>query len=192
MIMRTLFLVSVILLFTSTLALAEAGSVGLDFNNDSAQGYVSLSLVEDDYGKVHFNGRYLYNSDEDTNLGSGGLVFYGKPGNVPGLTVGAGFIGYYGKSQKVYDTLNVGLTGEVEYMPAELAGVGFGAKLAYSPKVFSFRDSDGLFEYSSQAFYAVTPKIHVFIQYQGIEGNRDVGSDIKLDRDLRVGLRGYF
>jgi hypothetical protein len=190
--MRTLILAALFSLLTTGVAMAEAGAVGLDFNNDSAEGRLSLVLTEDNYGKVLFNGRYLYNDDEDTNLGSTALSFYGDPGNIPGLTVGAGFIGYFGKSHKVYDTINVGLLGELEYMPAELAGVGFGAKLGYAPKVFSFRDSDGLLEYSGQVFYTVTPKIHVYINYQGIEGNAEVGSNIKIDRDLRFGLRAFF
>ena len=187
---RTLILSILFMLLTSGVSMA--GSIGLDFNDDSAEGSVSFTLTEDEYGKVLFNGRYLYNSDEDTNLGSVDLSFYGEPGNIPGLTFGAGFIGYVGKSQKVYDTLNIGLKGEVEYMPAQLAGVGFGAKVAYAPKVFSFMDSDGLLEYSGQVFYAVTPKIHVYIDYQRIEGETDTNSDIKIDRDLRFGLRGFF
>ncbi|MBE0502165.1 MAG: hypothetical protein IBX47_12080 [Desulfuromonadales bacterium] len=190
--MRTLILIVLFTILTTGFALAEAGSVSLDFNDESAEGRVALSLSEDEYGKIFFNGRYLYNSDERTNLGSGALSFYGQPGNVPGLTVGAGFIGYIGKSNRVYETLNVGLIGEVEYVPAELAGVGFGATVAYAPKVFSFMDSDGLLECSSQAFYAITPKIHVYLKYQYIEGLSETAKDIQIDQALRFGLRAYF
>ena len=186
---RTLILSVLLVLLTTSVAMA--GSLGLDFNNDSAEGSVSFTMNEDEYGKVLFNGRYLYNSAEDTNLGSTAINFYGKPGNIPGLTIGAGFIGYVGKSHKS-DTLNVGLKGEAEYMPAQLAGVGFGAKVAFAPKVFSFMDSEGLLEYSGQVFYAVTPKIHVYVVYQGIDGETDMNNDIKIDRDLRFGLRGFF
>ena len=186
---RTLILSVLFMLLTAGVAMA--GSIGLDFNNDSAEGRVSFTLNEDEFGKVLFNGRYLYNSDEDTNLGSTAINFYGEPGNIPGMTFGAGFIGYFGKSHKS-DTLNVGLNGELEYMPAQLAGVGFGAKVGFAPKVFSFTDSEGLLEYSGQVFYAVTPKIHVYVNYQGIDGETDMNKDIKIDRDLRFGLRGFF
>jgi hypothetical protein len=188
---RTVILTILFMFLTTGVAMAGNGSIGLDFNNDSAEGRVSFSLTEDEYGKVLFNGRYLYNSDEDTNLGSAAICFYGEPGNIPGLTIGAGFIGYVGKSHK-NDTLNIGLKGEIEYMPAQLAGIGFGAKVGYAPKVFSFRDSDGLIEYSSQVFYAVTPKIHVYLNYQHIDGDTDTNQSIKIDRDLRFGLRGFF
>ena len=63
---RTLILYVLFMLLTTGVAMA--GSIGLDFNNDSAEGRVSFTLNEDEFGKVLFNGRYLYNSDEDTNI----------------------------------------------------------------------------------------------------------------------------
>ena len=188
--MRTLILAVLILLSTTSIALA--GSAGLDFNNDSAEGRLSLPLSEDDYGTTLFNARFLYNSEERTNLGSVAVAFYGEPGNLPGLTLGAGFIGYFGRTQKMYDTLNVGLEGEAEYMPAALRGFGFGAQFAFAPKVFSFMDSDGLMEMSGRVFYAVTPKVHLYLNYQYIVGDFKNAKDVKLDRDLRFGIRAFF
>lgn len=188
--MRSLILAIFILFVTTTVAMA--GAVGLDFNNDSAEARLSLPISQDEYGKVLFNGRYLYNSDEKTNLGSGAVAFYGEPGNIPGLTLGAGFIGYFGRTHKDYDNLNVGLVGEAEYMPAALSGFGVGARFAFAPKVFSFIDSEGLIEMSGRVFYAVTPKVHVYLNYQWIEGDYKNARNLKLDSDLRFGIRAFF
>lgn len=188
--MRTLILAILLLLLTTGIAMA--GAFGLDFNNNSAEGRLSLPLNEDDYGTTLFNARYLYNSDKNTNLGSVAVAFYGEPGNLPGLTLGAGFVGYLGKTHKAYENLNVGLEGEAEYMPAALRGVGFGAKLGFAPKVFSFMDSEGLFEWSARVFYAVTPKIHVYVNYQQTEGDYKSKNNVTLDSDARFGIRAFF
>lgn len=188
--MRTVILAVLILLATTSMAMA--GAAGLDFNNDSAEVRVSLPISEDEYGTVQFNGRFLYNGDEKTNLGSAALAFYGEPGNIPGLTIGAGFIGYIGKTHRTFDTLNVGLEGEAEYMPASLQGFGVGTKLAFAPKVFSFMDSEGLFEWSGRVFYAVTPKIHLYLNYQRITGDFETADNLKFDRDFRFGIRAFF
>ena len=188
--MRTIILAIVLLLLTTSLAMA--GTFGLDFNDNSAEGRLSMPLNEDDYGTTMINGRYLYNGDEQTNLGSVAIAFYGEPGNIPGLTLGAGFVGYIGKTHRAYENLNVALGGEAEYMPEALRGVGFGAKLAIAPKVFSFVDSEGLIEWSARIFYAVTPKVHLYLNYQRIEGDYKSVNNVTLDSDLRFGIRAFF
>ena len=188
--MRTFIVAMIFLLLTTSLAMA--GSFGLDFNNNSAEGRLSLPLNEDDYGTTLFNASYLYNSDKRTNLLTTAVGFYGEPGNIPGLTLGAGFIGYFGNTHKTYDNLNVGLEGEAEYMPAALKGVGFGARLGFAPKVFSFMDSEGLFEWSARVFYAVTPKIHLYVNYQRITGDYKSANNVTLDSDARFGIRAFF
>ena len=42
---------------------------------------------------------------------------------------------------------------------------------AFAPKVFSFIDSDGLIEGSGRIFYAVTPKVHIYVNYQRVVGD---------------------
>lgn len=188
--MRTLITALIFMLLATSYAVA--GDFGLDFNNDSAEGRLSFPLNEDDYGTTKINARYLYNSDFKTNLFSTSVGFYGEPGNLPGLTLGAGFIGYIGKTERTYENLNVGLEGEAEYMPAALRGVGFGAKLGFAPKVFSFMDSEGLLEWSARVFYAVTPKVHVYLNYQRTEGDYKTANNVTLDNDLRFGIRAFF
>ena len=188
--MLSMILAVLFLLLTTSFAMA--GAVGLDFNNDSAEARLSLPITTDEYGKTLSNSRYLYNGDYRTNLFSTAIAFYGEPGNIPGLTLGAGFVGYVGKTHKLYDTLNVGLEGEAEYMPPALRGFGLGARFAFAPKVFSFMDSTGLIEGSARVFYAVTPKVHVYINFQRIVGDFETAKDVKLDSDIRFGIRAFF
>ena len=69
---------------------AWSSSFDLSFNDTSAQAQLAFPLRSDDYGTMQLEGRALYNDQEDTRLGSAGLVFVGEPGNIPGLSLGVG------------------------------------------------------------------------------------------------------
>jgi opacity protein-like surface antigen len=188
--MRTLVLVLMLILLT--FSMANAASVRLDFNNDSAEGAFAAPLADDDLGKVILGGRFLYNDDEDTRLGTINLDFVGEPGNVPGLLIGAGFFVDYGKTHKSFDTMNIGLGVQAQYAPVEMQGVGLGAHFALAPKVFSFRDSEGLYEAGAKVFYTITPKVQIYLGYQYIRGKFDNGPKQTFDRDLRLGIEAFF
>lgn len=172
---------------------AQATSLALDFNNDSAEVRLDLPISNDDYGKAIFGGRFLYNDDEDTEMVSVELKFMGDPGAVPGLQVGAGFFGYIGESHVNYDFNNLGVGLMAEYSPATLQGLGFSTRLVYSPDIFSWQDSDGLIEFNVRVNYAITPKVKVYVGYQKIEGEIDgFNQDVDIDDDARVGLLVHF
>jgi len=175
-----------------TLGTAGAASLRLDFNNDSAEAGFAAPLADDDLGQVKLGGRFLYNDDERTRLGILSLDFIGEPGNVPGLTLGAGFFGSYGETHKYLDTLNVGIGVQAQYAPAELQGLGFAAHYALAPKVFSFRDSEGLYEWNGKVFYSITPKVQVYLTYQQMRGKFEYVRKQYFDRDLRLGIEAFF
>lgn len=186
-----------LILFLACLVLvplsAQATTLALDFNDDSAEVRFDVLLTGDDYGKSIFGGRYLYNDDEETEMIGVELKFVGDPGAVPGLEVGAGFIGYIGESHDVFDYSNVGVALMADYSPATMQGLGFSGRLVYSPDIFSWQDSDGMFEYNLRVSYAITPKVRVYIGYQDIEAEVDgFRQDVDIDEDARVGLQVRF
>ena len=189
--MKKLLLFLFCLVFTPMLA--NATMVALDFNDDSAEFRLDVPLSGDNYGRAIAGGRFLYNDDEDTEMLGFELKFMGDPGAVPGLEVGAGFIGYFGESHEVYDFVNVGVGLMADYSPATLQGLGFSTRLVYAPSIFSWEDSDGLFEYNVRVGYAITPKAKVYVGYQSIEGEVDgFNQDVDIDEDARFGLQVHF
>ncbi len=172
---------------------SNATTLGLDFNDDSAEVRLDVALSGDNYGRAVVGGRFLYNEDEDTEMGGIELKFMGDPGSVPGLEVGAGFIGYFGESHKAYDFVNVGVGLMADYAPATLQGLGLATRLVYSPDIFSWEDSDGLLEFNVRVSYAITPKVKIYAGFQSIEGEIDgFNQDVDIDEDVRVGLQVQF
>lgn len=185
-----------ITLFAITLLPAGvmATTIGLDFNDDSAEVRLDLPISQDYYGRAVFGGRFLYNEDEDTEMIGAELKFMGDPGAVPGLELGAGFIGYIGESHEVFDFTNVGVGLLADYAPATFRGLGLSTRVVYSPDIFSWQDSDGLLEFNLRTSYAITPLVKVYVGYQSIEGEFDDGTDrdVDIDEDVRVGLEVKF
>ncbi|PLX97718.1 MAG: hypothetical protein C0623_14815, partial [Desulfuromonas sp.] len=133
---------------------AQATKLALDFNNESAEIRLDVPLTADEFGRSVIGGRYLYNEDEDTDMGTAEFKFFGEPGAVPGLEVGAGFIGYVGETQDILDFRNIGIGVMASYAPGQLQGLGFSARVVYSPDIFSWGDSDGLTEFNTRVSYA--------------------------------------
>ena len=172
---------------------AQATKLALDFNNESAEFRLDVPLTSDEYGRSVLGGRYLYNEDENTDMGTVEFKFFGDPGAIPGLEVGAGFIGYIGETQDFFDFNNIGVGLMADYSPGRLQGLGFSARVVYSPDIFSWQDSDGLFEFNTRVSYAITPRVKVYAGYQRIELEIDgLNQDIDVDDDARVGLQVQF
>lgn len=171
----------------------HAASVDIGFNDDSFQLIYETPISSDDYGTSLINGRFLYNGDEDTRLGSIGFDFMGEPGNIAGLKVGAGVKGYAGRTDSAVDFANIGIGLRVDYILPQLQGLGFAARLNYAPKVFSFGDSDRLFEGEGRMTYAVMPKVKLYIGYQNIRLDGDNGwGHMTIDDSVRIGFVGTF
>lgn len=179
-------------LFCFTASVASADSIDIGFNDESFQLVYERGLSQDDYGTMLFNGRFLYNGDEETKLGSAGLDFIGQPGNIPGLSLGAGVKFYAGEADNVdFANLGVGLRGD--YVLPQLQGLGVAARVNYAPKVFSFRDSERLIESEVRLTYSVLPKVKLYLGYQNIRLDvEDRSGHSTIDDSVRIGFVGTF
>ncbi len=179
--------------FFSLLALrAEADSIAVSLNDYSVQlGYRHL-LLEDDFGRSVVHGRFLYNDDEDTRLGSAGFDFVGEPGNLPGLEVAAGVQLYGGDTDRGQDILALAVGGRGDYFPPMLGGFGVTAKLFYAPKILAFLDSDRLLEAGVGAAYAMTPRVRLTLEYQVIHADFDRYDSWTIDDGVRLGFQARF
>lgn len=179
--------------FISTAAVASADEVDIGFNDDSFQFIYAKGLSQDEYGTTLFNGRFLYNDDGETKLGSLGLDFVGRPGNISGLDLGVGAKVYAGTFEPDIDLMNLAIGLRGDYTFPQLRGVGLSAGLNYAPQVFSFRDSERLLESRFRVTYAMLPKVRLYLGYQNIrvdvEGRR---GDSTIDDSFRIGFIGSF
>ena len=181
------------LVLVSTAAVASADSVDIGFNDESFQFIYEKGLSQDDYGTSLFNGRFLYNGDEETKLGSIGLDFVGQPGNISGLGLGAGAKVYAGNSDPDIDFVNLGIGLRADYTVPQLQGVGLSGRLNYAPKVFSFRDSERLVESRVRVTYAMLPKVKLYLGYQHIRLDvEDRSGHSTIDDSVRIGFIGSF
>ena len=182
-----------LLVFTCSATFAAADSIDIGFNDESFQFIYEHALSGDEYGTVLGSGRFLYNDDEETTLGSLGLDFVGEPGNIAGLKLGAGAKLYLGDTDPSVDYINlaVGLRGS--YILPQLQGLGISGGIYYAPEIFSFRDSEHLLDTDLRLTYAVLPKVKLYLGYQNIrldvEGADDTWS---IDEGLRIGFVGIF
>ena len=182
-----------VMVFCLTATIAVAGSVDIGFSNNSFQLGYEHPINQDDYGVVMANGRFLYNGDEETKLGSFGLDFIGKPGNISGLDLGVGTKLYVGKTDSDADFINLAIGLGGSYVIPQLQGLGVSGHFYYAPEVFSFQDSERLIESEVRLTYAVLPKATIYIGYQNI------GLDIEnrngsrtIDDSVRIGFVGSF
>ncbi len=186
---RTLFIFAIISLGAGS---AAAASIDLGFNDNSFQLEYQHPLRSDDYGASIASARFLYNDDEETVLGSLGFDFVGEPGNVPGLDLGVGAELYGGETDQNLDFINLGIAAQATYAPPRLGGLGLSARLAYAPEIFSFLDSEGLFEYDLRLTYAALPRVKVYLGYQNIRMDFEDSGSKTIDEAVRIGFIGHF
>jgi len=180
-------------IFCLTASIASADSVSVGFNDDSFQLGYEHPVNNDAYGTAMLNGRFLYNGDEETRLGSLGLDFTGKPGNISGLDLGVGTKIYAGSTDPDIDFINLAIGLRGSYILPQLKGLGVAGRLYYAPKVFSFRDSERLFEAEVRLTYAVLPKVKLYVSYQNIGLDIDSQNDNHTVNDsVRIGFVGFF
>ncbi len=169
-----------------------AQSLEIHLNDTTVQARYEHPLYEDDFGLSAVGGRFLYNDDKSTALGSLGLDFVGAPGNVPGLKVGVGSHLYGGKTRGRQSLAAVGIGLRGHLAPPQLGGVGLEGRLAYAPKILTFMDAERLLETSVRLSYAVTPKVRLFAEYQRIRVDfEDLGSTT-IDEGIRGGFQALF
>lgn len=169
-----------------------AASIDLSFNDTSAQLKGDYPIRTDDYGTARIEGRLLYNDPEETKLASAGIAFVGRPGNVPGLSLGIGGLLYGGRADDDQELLAVGIGGQVTFAPPALGGVGVSGKFYYAPKVFSGMDAERLLETGLRLSYAATPKVRLYLEYQNIRSDFEDRGNWTIDDEFRVGFAASF
>ncbi len=192
MIFRVLFSFCFLVFISVSTVSADRFDIG--FNDDSFQLAYETGLSEDTaYGSTFLKGRFLFNDEGGTRLGSLGLDFVGHPGNFAGLGVGAGVKLYAGKADPDVDFINLGVGFNVDYVIPHLEGLGISAGIDYAPQVFSFRDSERLLETGVRLTYAVMPKVKLFVGYQNVRLDvEDRSGRSTIDDDVRIGFVGTF
>jgi len=183
------------LLVLSGSALAAANSLELNFNDESAQARFGLILSQDAYGSALLDLRGLYNDEKDRNfwLVSGGFDFIGEPGTVPGLELGIAADVKVGDSDVADSDFGaVGVGALARYYPPALGGFGVGARLLYSPEIFTFLEAERVTEFSTRVGYVITPRIGVHVEYQKVRVEFDRGGHVDIDDDVRVGFEARF
>lgn len=172
---------------------AQATTLDLAFDNKSAQLQLAQPLVVDELGSSEAGARFLYNGDEDTRLGSLGLVFLGEPGNIPGLKLGIGVHGYLGRTDQGQDLLAAALGARVRYAPPTLGGITLLGRLNMAPGIFCGLDSERLWETEIRAGYNLTPRVQVHLGYQNIQVRFDGYSSMwTIDHAIRLGFQASF
>ncbi|MFA5515505.1 MAG: hypothetical protein WDA20_04385 [Desulfuromonadales bacterium] len=185
-------LICLTLLFSLLTLQAEADTLGLSLNDDSVQLDYRHLLVEDDFGRSVAHGRFLYNDDEDTRLGSVGFDFVGEPGNLPGLEVGIGVQVYGGVTDASQDILALGIGGRSEYFPPTLGGFGAMAKIIYAPRILSFLDTERMLEAGFGVAYSMTPRVRLTLEYQEVRAKFDDHGTWLIDDGVRAGFQARF
>ena len=175
-------------------ASAGAASLDLSLNDDSVQAQAFFPITQDAYGTTQVGVRGLYNDDHNTKLASGEIDFIGKPGDIPGLTAGVGLIVWGGEAGRRgdVDIFSVGLGAKVGFAPPQLMGIGIDGKFFYGPKILTGGDVDRVFESGLRLSYAIIPKARLFVEYQKIHVDLDVGGDGDIDDDVRIGFEAKF
>ncbi len=174
-------------------SIAAADSVDIGLSDNSFQIGYEHPINLDDYGSSMVNGRFLYDGDDETKLGSLGLDFVGKPGNVSGLDLGVGTKLYVGSTDPDTDFINLAVGLRSSYIFPQLQGLGIAGYFYYAPEVFSFQDSEGLLEGGVRLTYAVLPKATLYIGYQNISLDVENRSSSRtIDDSIRIGFVAHF
>lgn len=167
-----------------------ADSLGIGFNDYSAQINYQIPVSDDSTGSAAFDIRGLYNnkSDDDTVVGSLGFDVYGNfERMLSGIHFGAGARGYGGHTNDA-DLLSLALGGGMRLAPPAWAGVYFATSYFFAPKIFSTLDARRLTEFQATLGYEISPNAHVFVGYGNLRTifkNLDTRS---LDEGVRLGI----
>lgn len=171
---------------------AAASTLDVSVNDDSIQGQLFLPLNQDAYGTTQLGVRGLYNDDTESKVISGELSFLGKPGDVPGLTIGAGVGVWAGEATPAdLEIFSVGIGARLSYAPPQLMGIGIDGKFFFAPAILTTGDSERLTEGAVRVSYAFIPKAKIFVEYQKINVDFE-GGDWDADDDVRAGFEAKF
>lgn len=164
-----------------------AARLELGFNDESAQVSLTQEISPDDFNSSAVSAVFLRNTEEDTTIGSVGFNAATEIGAADGLTIGAGFKGYFGKRDDD-DIASAALGLSMEFVPPALEGLGLSADIYYSPKIFTGMDADRLLERNIRLFYRMQERYDIFVSYTNIEVDIKDSARKTFDQSVRVGM----
>ncbi|PLX87783.1 MAG: hypothetical protein C0619_14370 [Desulfuromonas sp.] len=188
MIQKTVLVVFLLLVGVN---MAWAGSLGIGFNDESAQIDYLHVLSRETYGESEAGLRLLYNEESEVVLGGLGAGIKGVPGNFPGLMTGVS-VNLTGADTDFEDLLAIGIGLQVGYIPPRMQGLGLTAGVLYSPDVFTFMDAEDYLETRAGLFFTFMPRAALNLTYQNILVEFEEFGEVRLDETVRIGIRLEF
>lgn len=187
--MRSILLAAGIILLLS--APSWAGSLGISFNDESAQVDYLQSLSREAYGESEAVLRLLYNDETEVFLGNIGAGVKGAPGNLPGIMTGVR-VHVIGANTDIEDLFAVGIGLQVEYLPPRLQGLGLRTGILYAPDVFTFMDAEDYLETGVGLFFTFMPRAALTLSYQKVMADFEQAGKVRLDETVRIGIQLEF
>ncbi len=169
---------------------ARADSLGIGFNDYSAQVNYQIPVSEDNDGSSMIDIRGLYNnrSDDDTLVGSLGFDVYGNFARLlSGIHFGAGAKVYGGSSDNA-ELLSLALGGGIRLAPPSWEGVYISTSYFFGPKILSTMDARQLAEFQATLGYAISTNAHVFVGYGNLRTKFKDLDTRSLDEGFRLGV----
>ena len=180
-----------LLILTPAASPSHAGWFELGLRSDAVQASAGRHLGSDPQGRFAIGGRGLWNDNHDTKLGAFVARFEAERTSVQGLEFAIGVDVFLGKGEN----LDVGAAAigiQASMAPPAWRGGFVGARVAYAPGIFTWSDTERLFEGSVRAGWRATPRIAVFVEYQKIRADFDGAGNRDLDDTLKAGFGGRF
>jgi hypothetical protein len=170
---------------------ARAQMVSLALNDNAFDAWGGFYLGRDDASRVLLGGRYLYADDEDTKYPAFLVAFAGRPDAMEEVSFHLGVQGVFAEASNL-DVEAIAVGGFGEWVPKNWKGVYLGARLFYAPEVFSFDDTEGIFEYAARGGYVINEKFQAFLEYSEIEAEIAVLGDVSVDDGVKIGFEFGF
>ncbi len=187
--MLRLILFLILCIFFNINAYAETSSIDVSVNDESAQITTNVAVIEDVYGYIAVNGRFLYTNDNQ--LGSVGGDIFGNIDFIEGLLICVG--GKFYTARAGTDNLYaIGVGGGAMYRPPIFDILVLSMNFYYAPKVVSFNETEKMFETSFKAGFYFIPPVMLHIGYYNIRADIDLRGKETISEGVRVGLEFKF
>jgi len=165
------------------------GSIDVSANDESAQIITNISVMEDFYGHIAVNGRFLYT--DDNQLGSIGGDIFGNIDFIEGLLI---YVGgkFYAARLETDNLYAISIGGGAEYRPPIFEMLALSMNFYYAPEVLSFNDTNKMFETSFKAGFYFIPPAMLHIGYYNIRADINLRDKETISEGVRVGLEFKF
>ncbi len=179
-------LIPFLVLFTAT---ARAQSLDIAVSSDAARLQYTSDVLGGSLGRLEGAGGVLFN-DADDFLVNAGLQVRGENLDAPVLAV-LGLRLYAGDAGDD-SAAALALGGELSFSPNAAPGLEFAAHLYYAPDPLAFSDIDALIDWGVRVGYQIIPLSTLYVGYQRVAVDLELGGEYELDDNVTVGIRLSF